>query len=90
MTTFPESNAIRCGYLAFGEGLPGDHRTLWADIPYFIIFGNKQLHINCTYAEQFAIQDPRIRKKYNDKVVDQYTKQGIIKLAYKNQANPSK
>jgi len=41
MTTFPESNAIRCGYLAFGEGLPGDHRTLWADIPFSIIFGNK-------------------------------------------------
>jgi len=83
MTTFLESNAIRCGYLAFGEGLPGDHRTLWADIPYSVIFGNKQPHINHTHAEQFAIQDPRIQKKYLDKVVDQYTKQGIIKLAYK-------
>jgi len=83
MTTFPASNAIRCSYLAFGEGLPGDHRILWADIPYSIIFGNKQPHINRTYAEQFAIQDPRIRKKHNDKVADQHTKQGIIKLAYK-------
>jgi len=83
MTAFPESNAIQCGYLAFGEGLPGDHRTRWAGIPYSIIFGNKQPHINRTYVEQFAIQDPCIPKKYNDKVVDQYTKQGIIKLAYK-------
>jgi len=83
MTTFPDSQTTRCGYLAFGEGLPGDHRTLWADIPCTIIFGNKEPHINRTYAKQLAIQDPRMRQKYNGKGVDQYTKLGIITLTHK-------
>jgi len=24
---------IRSGYLAFGEGIPSDHRLIWVDIP---------------------------------------------------------
>jgi hypothetical protein len=30
---------FRCGYLGFGEGLPGDHRTAWIDIPLSDVFG---------------------------------------------------
>ena len=30
---------LRCGHMGFGEGLPGDHRTAWIDIPFEEAFG---------------------------------------------------
>ena len=82
MTTLPPHPSMRCGYLAYGEGFPGDHRTLWIDIPYTSIFGNNEPHLNRIYANPFTIQDPRVRKKYNDKVVKAYHAQGVVELAH--------
>jgi hypothetical protein len=30
----------RCGYLAFGDAVPSDHRALWIDVPYTVAFGH--------------------------------------------------
>jgi len=40
MTTFDTKDRIQAGYLAFDEGTPGGHQTLWMDIPFELIFGN--------------------------------------------------
>ena len=33
----------RCGVLAFGEGLPSDHRAVWMDLPHDLVFGLRNL-----------------------------------------------
>ena len=58
MTTFNTNDRIQAGYLAFDKGTPGDHRTLWMDIPFKLIFVNNPPHIQGVDAIPVAVKDP--------------------------------
>jgi len=81
MTTFDTKNRIQAGYLAFDEGTPGRHRTLWMDIPFELIFGNNPPHIQGVDAIPVAVKDPRVRGAYNKRVMKAYIKCGILERA---------
>ena len=52
----------------FGDGLPGDHRTLWVDIPKRIIFGHNPPNLFKRDDPMLTCKDHRIYNKYNDRV----------------------
>jgi hypothetical protein len=81
MTTLDTTDQVKCGYLAFQDGPPGDHRTLWMDIPFELIFGNNPPHMQGVKATPVAVQDPRIRKKFNKRVMNKYVEYGILEKA---------
>jgi len=74
---------LRCGYLAFTEGVPGDHRTMWIDIPFSIIFGYTPPHLHKVFPPDLTTEDPRIRKKYNQRVHQLLSKWGTLKAVKK-------
>ena len=51
---------MRCGYLGFGEGLPGDHRTCWIDIPHEELYGYCPPDLHRVYPPGVTTKDPRI------------------------------
>ena len=55
---------IRCGYMPFQEGLPGDHRDCWIDIPAQVLYGYNPAHLHTLHPPSLTTQDPRIRKRY--------------------------
>ena len=77
-TTLDITEDIKCGYTPFGEGLPGDHRQLWADIPFEVIFGYNPPNINSINAPRLLVQDPRCRKKYHDFVLEGFADHNIV------------
>jgi len=77
MTTFNSNGRIQAGYLTFDEGTPGDHRTLWMDIPFELIFGNNPPHKGVD-AIPVAVKDPRVQGAYNKRVMKVYIKYGIL------------
>eukprot|EP00978_Attheya_sp_CCMP212_P041036 scaffold230432_cov59-Attheya_sp.AAC.1 len=54
----------RGGYLNFEEGLPGNHRTLWADITYQSALGHHQPAIIRRGWRRLKLNDPRIVERY--------------------------
>ena len=64
-----EDPGIRCGYLPFGEGIPGDHRTPFLDIPFQSVFGYNPPHLHTVYPPKLTTRDPRERKKYSKQVM---------------------
>ena len=81
--TTMDPSAVKCGYSAFGEGLPGDHRTLWVDFPFTTIFGNNPPNLNRVYAPRLNVQDPRVVKKYCKEVTHAYQDNGVAELGRK-------
>jgi hypothetical protein len=77
-TTLDVTADIKCGYTPFGMGLPGDHRQLWADIPFEVIFGYNPPNINSINAPRLLVQDPRCRKKYHDHVLAGFADHNIM------------
>ena len=57
---------VSCGYLAFGDGVPSDHRCLWIDIPYSIAFGHDIPPCVKPSARRLKCTDPRTVKQYLD------------------------
>jgi hypothetical protein len=53
-----------CGYLAFGEAIPSDHRALWVDIPFQLAFGHHLPSVVFPHARRLKCQDPRIVQRY--------------------------
>jgi len=78
MTTLDTNDSIQAGYLAFDEGTPGDHRTLWMDTPFKLIFGNNPPHTQGVDATPVAVKDPRVRGAYNKRVMKAYIKYEIL------------
>ena len=72
---------LRGGYLAVDAGLPGDHRTLWLDIPFISAFNHNAPNLTPRLPNGINTQDPRIRRKYNRRVVEEYKKEDIINKA---------
>ena len=56
---------MRCGFLGFEAGLPGDHRTAWIDIPLRTLLGHNPPDMHRVYPPDLAVGDPRARDKYN-------------------------
>ena len=87
---------MRCGYLGFEEGLPGDHRTVWIDLPLEELFGHRPPNLHKVFPPDLVASDPRVCKKCNHKVALSLQKQGIIAAAQRlrqmvkeNLANPT-
>ena len=72
---------VRCGYMDFGDGLPGDHRTLWADLPYRLVFGHTPPNLYRRKPQVLNTKDPRLRDKYNERIDTLMTEQNIPQLA---------
>ena len=72
---------IKGGYLAVDEGPPGDHRTLWVDIPFQIAFGHNAPNLHKREIENLNPSDPRLRKRYNRKVIEGLKKEKLLDLA---------
>ena len=56
---------MRCGYTAFGQGLPGDHRTCWIDLPLKEVLGYNPPDLHRVYPPDLTAKDPRVGKRYN-------------------------
>ena len=63
-TNFSHGN-LRCGYLGMEEGLPGDHRLAWIDVPAALLFGHNPPDLHRVYPPSLVVNDPGIRTKYN-------------------------
>ena len=72
--------AVKSGYSAFGDGIPGDHRMLWVDFPFTTIFGNNPPHLNRIFAPRFNVKDPRVVKTYCKEVTHAYLNYGVPEL----------
>ena len=59
---------MRCGYLGFEEGLPGDHRTAWIDLPLKEVLGYNPPDLHKVHPPDLVVSDPRIVTKYNSKL----------------------
>ena len=59
---------IKCGWLAQGEGFPGDHRDSWIRIPFSLMFGHRPPHLHAVKIPDLTTTDPRVQKRYNKKV----------------------
>ena len=62
----PTLLGCHAGYMAFGEGIPSDHRCLWLDIPFSIAFGHDLPPVVQAPARRLKCNDPRIVKRYLD------------------------
>ena len=60
---------MRCGYLWFEQGLPGDHRTAWIDLPLKEVLGYNPPDLHKVHPPDLVVSDPRIVTKYNSKLV---------------------
>jgi hypothetical protein len=72
-TTLDLTSDIRCGYMPFGDGLPGDHRLLWVDLPFQIMLGHNPPHLNSINAPRLVVQDPRCRQRYHRYVLNGFS-----------------
>jgi len=77
--------AIHSGYLAFGEGIPSDHRAMWIDIPVVALGWFQVPELVPLKAWCLKCEDPRIVQWYNDALhktlQDQNIFQQLAKLA---------
>jgi hypothetical protein len=55
---------LPCGYLAFGDAVPSDHRALWMDIPFPVAFGHSLPPVVRPKARRLKCTDPRIVDRY--------------------------
>ena len=67
--------------LPFNEGFPGDHRTLFLDLPFLDVLGNNPPHLFKQDAPILTVVDPRIRRRYNRRVVTEFQKADVIHKA---------
>ena len=49
---------MRCGYLDFAEGLPGDHHTVWIDLPADELFGYTPPDLHKVFPPDLVASDP--------------------------------
>jgi hypothetical protein len=54
------------GYFAFGEGPGPDHRCLWVDLTYQIVFGHSSPPMGHRQARCLTSTDPRTRRRYTE------------------------
>ena len=69
---------MRCGYMAFHEGLPSDHRTAWIDLPMHEMLGYRPPDIHRRKPPNLIDSDPCIRKQCNRRVHRTLLKQGTM------------
>ena len=69
---------MRCGYTGFHEGITGDHRTLWIDIPKELFLGHNPPNLHRVYPPVLTTRDPRIRKKYNHLMIQKLQAKGTF------------
>lgn len=60
----PTLSVTRAGYRPFGEGIGPDHRVLWLDISYELVFGHNLYPADRPRARRLQCRDPRIVSKY--------------------------
>ena len=73
-----ELTDLECGYLAFGDGLPGDHRMAWLDIPYSLAFGYNPPHLHQPERRVLNLEDPRVEDFYHKEVLERFSHHKIF------------
>ena len=72
------SPSLDAGYLAFGEGCPSDHRTVWAGVTTSSLLG-LDLPVNIPkVCNRLNTKDPRLINKYQQRVLEKYKQQRIF------------
>lgn len=61
---------FKCGYLNFDEGIPSDHRPVWADIKIKELFDRKYPSNPISNPRRLTLQDPRVVRKYTQDLKD--------------------
>jgi hypothetical protein len=74
------------GYSAFGDACPSDHRALWIDITYSVMFGQIPEKLSLSTARKLKTTDPRLVHLYNRRVKQEMITTGFHKEmeAFKN------
>jgi hypothetical protein len=67
------------GYSAFGDACPSDHRALWIDIMYSVMFGQTPDTMWLPTARKLNTRDPRLVQLYNSRVKQEIIKSGFTK-----------
>ena len=75
--TSPDVIVQKCGYSAFDEGSPSDHRLIWEDIEFQSIFGCPWNTLPRRKAKRLKYTDPRIVKQYNARVHKELVKANL-------------
>ena len=79
-SNLPSDIQYKCGYLGFCEGVPGDHRMAWIDIPYLQAFGHNPPHLHATQPVRLTTTDPRVVALYHKRVKIEFEKHGVYQL----------
>ena len=87
--TLPGIDAIRGGMLGFGSlaECKSDHRLLWVDIQNESIFGCPPPPLAPVKQKGIPLNDPKIVKKYNNKLKKMRIKHGIDKTLFELEKN---
>ena len=72
----PGITISRGGYLAFGEGIPSDHRGLWFDVEFSVAFGHCPPTLAPPQPKRLKVKDPRVVEKYRNKANKTISKTG--------------
>ena len=72
-------NPVACGYLAFEEGCPSDHRAIWIDFSRHDLFGLNQCLPPPRRVLNLQAKNPRLVSTYNKRVKKVLEQQGVIK-----------
>ena len=70
-----------CGYLGGMDGVTGDHRGLWIDLPELWLFGSAMPPIIRAGARRLKSDDPRTRNRYLEQLDKYFTEHLILQKA---------
>jgi hypothetical protein len=79
------------GYLPFGDACPSDHRMIWIEIQYSVLFGHKSPELAKIQPKRLKTSDPRLVKRFHKRVKKATREQGLRKRfqAYKEEVDHS-
>ena len=60
-------NVMRCGYLAPGKLVPGDHSLLWMDVTYESTLHHLPILLHTVQVRRLRLYDSKTVKRYLDK-----------------------
>ncbi len=62
----------KLGFHAFDDAIPSDHRCLWVDISFSILFGHRSPPLQKGFTRRLSVKDPRVVHKYIKKVRERF------------------
>jgi hypothetical protein len=65
------------GCLPFEDACPSDHRMIWIEIQYSVIFGHKSPELAKIQPKRLKTSDPRLVKRFNQRVKKSMCEKGF-------------